>query len=86
MCSSDLEELAACALDPWDAAHHPEFDPALAIAAARAAEREPPFDPPEIPGDSPVARAASALFRGPVRGWSKTYAKRRGLAGGGAAA
>ena len=59
------EELAACALDPWDAAHDPELDPALAIAiaAARAAEREPPFDPPEIPGDSPVARAASALFR-----------------------
>ncbi|MBX9752001.1 MAG: relaxase domain-containing protein [Roseococcus sp.] len=55
------EELAACALDPWDAAHHPEQ--ALAIAAARAAEREPPFDPPEIPGESPVARAASALFR-----------------------
>ncbi|KNY19630.1 MobF family relaxase [Methylobacterium sp. ARG-1] len=55
------EELAACALDPWDAAHHPELDPAL--AAARAAELEPPFDSPEIPGDSPVARAASALFR-----------------------
>jgi len=29
---------------------------------------------------------AAALDRGPVRGWSKTYAKRRGLAGGGAAA
>lgn len=55
------DELAACALDPWDAAQHPEH--ALALAAARAAERDPPFDPPEIPGDGPVARAASALFR-----------------------
>ena len=55
------DELAACALNPWDAAHHPEH--ALAIAAARAAERDLPFDPPEIPGDGPVARAASALFR-----------------------
>ncbi|UIY45705.1 MobF family relaxase [Methylobacterium radiotolerans] len=53
------EELAACALDPWDAARHPEDT----RAAARDAEREPPFDPPEIPGDGPVARAASALFR-----------------------
>lgn len=57
------EELAACATDPWEAARHPELDPNLAMAAARAAEREPPFDPPEIPGDGPVARAASALFR-----------------------
>lgn len=57
------EELAVCALDPWDAARHPERDPAIAMAAAREAERDPPFDPPEIPGDGPVARAASALFR-----------------------
>jgi conjugative relaxase-like TrwC/TraI family protein len=57
------EELTACAIDPWDAVRHPELDPILAIAAARAAERDAPFDPPEIPGDGPVARAASALFR-----------------------
>jgi conjugative relaxase-like TrwC/TraI family protein len=57
------EELAACALDPWEAVRHPERDPALARAAEREAEREAPFDPPEIPGDGPVARAASALFR-----------------------
>lgn len=56
-------ELAGCGLDPWLAARHPERDPALAIAAAREAEREAPFDPPEIPGDGPVARAASNLFR-----------------------
>lgn len=55
------EELAACAIDPWLAARHPERDPALAMAAER--ERDLPFDPPEIPGDGPVARAASALFR-----------------------
>ncbi len=57
------EELTACALDPWEAVRHPERDPALAIAAEREAERDAPFDPPEIPGDGPVARAASSLFR-----------------------
>ncbi|MGX9984666.1 MobF family relaxase [Methylobacterium fujisawaense] len=57
------EELATCALDPWQAVRHPERDPALAVEAAREAERDPPFDPPEIPGGGPVARAASALFR-----------------------
>jgi len=57
------EELAVCAIDPWLAARHPERDPALAVAAERDLERESPFDPPEIPGDGPVARAASALFR-----------------------
>lgn len=56
-------ELAACAIDPWLAARHPERDPALVIAAERDRERETPFDPPEIPGDGAVARAASALFR-----------------------
>ena len=55
------EELAACAIDPWLAARHPERDPALAMAAER--ERDLPFDPPEIPGDGPVARATSTLFR-----------------------
>jgi len=57
------EELAACAIDPWLAARHPERDSALAMAAERDPGREVPFDPPEIPGDGPVARAASALFR-----------------------
>ncbi|MGE8131204.1 MobF family relaxase [Methylobacterium sp. NPDC080182] len=57
------EELAACAIDPWLAAQHPERDAARAIAAERDPGREVPFDPPEILGDGPVARAASALFR-----------------------
>ena len=57
------QELAGCALDPWQAARHPELDPILIAAAVRDAEREPPVDPPEIPGDGPVARAASTLFR-----------------------
>ena len=56
-------ELSACAIDPWLAARHPERDATVAIAAAREADREMPFDPPEIPGDTPVAQAASALFR-----------------------
>jgi conjugative relaxase-like TrwC/TraI family protein len=56
-------ELAACALDPWAAVGHPERDPALAIAAERRAEQEVAFDPPEIPGEGTVARAASSLFR-----------------------
>ncbi|MGU3422328.1 MobF family relaxase [Methylobacterium sp. D54C] len=57
------DELAACAVDPWVAARYPELDPILAISAARAAERDTPFDSPEIPGDGPVACAASDLFR-----------------------
>ena len=56
-------ELAACAIDPWLAARHPERDPTLVMTAERDRERETPFDPPEIPSDGPVARAASALFR-----------------------
>ena len=57
------EELAECGLDPWEAVRHPELDPILIATAVRDAEREPPIDPPEIPGDGPVAQAASALFR-----------------------
>lgn len=56
-------ELAACAIDPWLAARHPERDPVLVLTAERDRERETPFDPPEIPGDGAVARAASSLFR-----------------------
>ncbi|WP_375454351.1 MobF family relaxase [uncultured Methylobacterium sp.] len=61
------QELAGFDLDPWaavraasrvpvadqDRAHEPEQD----------VGREPGFDPPEIAGETPVARAASALFR-----------------------
>lgn len=59
------EELAGCALNPWWSVRHPEHDrdPARTAAEERDAEREAPFDPPEIPGDGPVARAASSLFR-----------------------
>ena len=57
------QELAGCGLDPWEAVRHPELDPILIATAVRDAEREPAIDPPEIPGDGPVARAASALFR-----------------------
>lgn len=57
------DELAACALDPWQAVRQPERDPVLAMVLEREADRDAPFDPPEIPGEGPVARAASALFR-----------------------
>ena len=56
-------ELAACVIDPWLAARHLERDSALVLTAERDRERETPFEPPEIPGDGAVARAASALFR-----------------------
>ncbi|MCJ2005549.1 MobF family relaxase, partial [Methylobacterium sp. J-092] len=57
------DELAVGAIDPWLAVRHPGRDPTLAIAAEHEADRETPFDPPEVPGDTPVAQAASALFR-----------------------
>lgn len=49
-------ELAALAVDPWQQMRvlGPEVEPD---------SPEPPFDPPELPGDGPVARAASELFR-----------------------
>lgn len=55
-------ELAEFELDLWQAVRHPErtVDPALSLEGERGSEREPPFDPPEIPGQTPVARAASA--------------------------
>ena len=58
-------ELAGLDLDPWHGARHPELsaEHEQAVADARDERRETPFDPPEIPGDGPVARAASALFR-----------------------
>ena len=58
-------ELATFDLDPWQAARHPEqaLDPAVRPAAERDQEPEPSFDPPEIAGETPVVRAASALFR-----------------------
>ena len=58
-------ELATFDLDPWQAVRHPEqaLDPAVRPAAEHDQEPEPSFDPPEIAGDTPVVRAASALFR-----------------------
>ncbi|MBK3404229.1 relaxase domain-containing protein [Methylorubrum populi] len=59
-------ELGAAGIDPWQEALRvaQKPDPSRAHEADRA-EREAvePFDPPEIAGDTPVARAASALFR-----------------------
>lgn len=49
-------ELATLAADPWEQMRAPALE----------MEREPAeqtFDPPELPGDGPVARAASGLFR-----------------------
>lgn len=60
-------ELATAGVDPWREALRAAQDP-TALRAHEAAERserivEPAFDPPEIAGDTPVARAASHLFR-----------------------
>lgn len=59
-------ELGAISIDPWQEALRAaqEADAGRAHGADHA-EREvaEPFDPPEIAGDTPVARAASALFR-----------------------
>ncbi len=52
-------ELEALGVDPWDAAHLPERD--HTVDQHRAPEM--PFDPPEIEGSTPVALAASTLFR-----------------------
>ena len=58
-------ELATFEIDPWaavrEAASDRTPDPEQDIAQVVAPE--PDFDPPECPGDTPVARAASALFR-----------------------
>ena len=52
-------ELEALGVDPWDAARHPERDQ----TAEQVRTPEMPFDPPEIEGSTPVALAASTLFR-----------------------
>ena len=54
-------ELSALDLDPWSAVR----EAARERLPEHEAELSPdlPFDPPEIPGATPVARAASALFR-----------------------
>lgn len=63
---SGRAELEAAGTDPWQEALHAaqEPDPSRAHEADHT-EREALalFDPPEIAGDAPVARAASALFR-----------------------
>lgn len=52
-------ELVASGVDPWQQA----LQAARAPDAGRSREMELAFDPPEIVGDTPVARAASRLFR-----------------------
>lgn len=49
-------ELAALGVDPWEQMRAP----AIGIGPDLP---DLPFDPPELPGDGPVARAASLLFR-----------------------
>lgn len=58
-------ELAVFDLEPWQAVRDPgrSIDPTLTLAAEREVDRETVFEPPEIAGDTPVARAASDLFR-----------------------
>jgi hypothetical protein len=59
-------ELAASGVDPWQqalvAAREP-VDGWLPAVPEPTRETEPAFDPPEIAGNTPVARAASRLFR-----------------------
>jgi conjugative relaxase-like TrwC/TraI family protein len=54
-------EFVTLAHDPWAAVRAASREPAREHAMERA--QEPAFDPPEIAGATPVARAASALFR-----------------------
>lgn len=58
-------ELAELGADPWrqaaEAAREVSRDPDA--AREPEPERDPPFDPPEIPGTTLVARAASGLLR-----------------------
>ena len=54
-------EFTALAHDPWAAVHAVAQGPAWEHGVERAPE--PAFDPPEIAGATPVARAASALFQ-----------------------
>lgn len=59
-------ELAASGIDPWQealrAAQEPDPSRAHGVDPTERGAADP-FDPPEIAGDTPVARAASALFR-----------------------
>lgn len=59
-------ELAAFGVDPWqqalEVARAPDVD-RVHNRPEPAREPEPAFDPQEIAGDTPVARAASRLFR-----------------------
>ncbi|WP_245974121.1 MobF family relaxase [Bosea caraganae] len=55
------DELAALAADPWAQALDRARDRTQAHDLDHDAER--PFDPPDVKGDGPVARAASILFR-----------------------
>ncbi|WP_342111681.1 MobF family relaxase [Methylobacterium sp. SI9] len=54
-------EFTALAHDPWAAVRGAAREPAREHGVERAPEHA--FDPPEIAGATPVARAASALFR-----------------------
>lgn len=60
-------EFASFGFDPWAAVREASWGPAAALERDREPKqdvaREPDFDPPELAGDTPVARAASALFR-----------------------
>jgi conjugative relaxase-like TrwC/TraI family protein len=53
------QELAAYEIDPWTVA----LEAGLARNPRRVPEIDYDFDPPEIPGDTPVALAASGVFR-----------------------
>ncbi|MET4715934.1 conjugative relaxase-like TrwC/TraI family protein [Bradyrhizobium japonicum] len=53
------QELAAFGIDPWSAA----LAAGRKLGPHRGALRDYEFDPPEVPGDTPVALAASEIFR-----------------------
>ncbi|KAB1070584.1 relaxase domain-containing protein [Methylobacterium planeticum] len=61
------QELAAFDLDPWaavrEASRSRSADQDRVYVPEQDLRHEPDFDPPEIAGDTPVARAASTLFR-----------------------
>ena len=56
-------EFAQHDVDVWAAALSPERDRVVERDRTPERERLPDLDPPEVAGDTPVARAASALFR-----------------------
>lgn len=57
------QELAEQGLDPWVQALEPERERQQAPLRNQEKEHSRDLDPPELPGTSPVAIAASALFR-----------------------